>query len=153
MYVNDLIKLYQETMEALFGKKLDFSKVWKKGADIPDELQKINEEIWESSNFNSKDRSVYFSLSIMMIEDITQKLQPFNKITTEMENLYRQKNRRYGNSFSKLYHELGLVSAKVQIGHKYSRLLNTQEEEAAKDTLIDMANYCIMTLMEIKKNE
>ena len=153
MYVNDLIKLYQETMEVLFDKKLDFSKVWEEGADIPDELQKINEEIWESSNFNSKDRSVYFSLSIMMIEDITQKLQPFNEITTEMANLYRQKNRGYGNSFSKLYDELGLVSAKVQIGHKYNRLLNTQEDWEAKDTLIDMANYCIMTLMEIKKNE
>lgn len=77
----------------------------------------------------------------------------FNEITTEMTNLYREKNKEYGNSFSKLYDELGLVSAKVQIGHKYNRLLNTQEDWEAKDTLIDMANYCIMTLMEIKKNE
>ena len=75
-----------------------------------------------------------------------------------LNRVYERKNHDYGDSFSKTYKELGLISAVTQIMHKYNRLVAlskgaTQQvrEESIRDTLLDMANYCIMTVMEIDR--
>ena len=39
-------------------------------------------------------------------------------------DLYLPKNKAYGDSFHKLYSELGIISAVTQITHKYNRLVN-----------------------------
>ena len=39
-------------------------------------------------------------------------------------DLYLPKNTAYGDSFHKLYSELGIISAVTQITHKYNRLVN-----------------------------
>lgn len=76
------------------------------------------------------------------------------------EDLYLPKNKVYGDSFHKLYSELGIISAVTQISHKYNRLVNLAKnknndllagDESIKDTLLDMANYCILTTMEIER--
>ena len=77
-------------------------------------------------------------------------------------DLYLPKNTAYGDSFHKLYSELGIISAVTQITHKYNRLVNLAktkhmndlvENESILDTLLDLANYCILTVMEIERNE
>ena len=84
------------------------------------------------------------------------------------KNLYLPKNAAYGDSFHKLYSELGIISAVTQISHKYNRLVNLAKHkneniktadnesiintfESITDTLLDLANYCILTAMEIEK--
>lgn len=76
------------------------------------------------------------------------------------EELWLPKNQAYGDSFHKLYEDLGIISAVTQITHKYNRLKNLAKEknadliagdESITDTLLDMANYCIMTAMEIER--
>lgn len=78
------------------------------------------------------------------------------------QDLYLPKNAAYGDSFHKLYSELGIISAVTQITHKYNRLVNLAktkhmndlvEDESISDTLLDLANYCILTAMEIERNE
>lgn len=73
---------------------------------------------------------------------------------------YLQKNTAYGDSFHQLYEDLGIISAVTQITHKYNRLKNLAKDknqdiatndESIMDTLLDMANYCIMTAMEIER--
>lgn len=65
-----------------------------------------------------------------------------------------EKNERYGDSFSEVYDELGDISALTQVLHKVNRLKTlTVEEldgngESLDDTLLDLANYCVMWLME-----
>lgn len=65
-----------------------------------------------------------------------------------------EKNERYGDSFSEVYGELGDISALTQVLHKVNRLKTlTVEEldgngESLDDTLLDLANYCVMWLME-----
>ena len=65
-----------------------------------------------------------------------------------------EKNERYGNSFSEVYDELGDVSALTQVLHKVNRLKTLAVDdvdnggESLDDTLLDLANYCIMWLME-----
>lgn len=78
------------------------------------------------------------------------------------EDLYLPKNAAYGDSFHKLYSDLGIISAVTQISHKYNRLVNLAKErntdtiagdESITDTLLDLANYCILTAMEIEREQ
>ena len=80
-------------------------------------------------------------------------------ICAELTNTYRKKNADYGNSFSRAVEKYGLVSALTRISDKFNRLesliLHKEQEvkdESIQDTLLDLANYCIMTVMEIRKN-
>lgn len=75
-------------------------------------------------------------------------------------DLYLPKNAAYGDSFHKLYSELGIISAVTQISHKYNRLVNLVKDRNAKtndesitDTLLDLANYCILTVMELEREQ
>lgn len=81
------------------------------------------------------------------------------KIVTALNQLYAKKNHDYGNSFGETYHKLGIISALTRISDKYNRLISlaTKPEEERKvkdesiqDTLLDMANYCIMTVIEME---
>ena len=85
-------------------------------------------------------------------------VEKFKQIATELGELYEKKNRAYGNSFSSTYEKLGLISAVTRISDKYNRLCNLATNpdidnlgESIEDTLRDMASYCIMTVMELKK--
>ena len=80
------------------------------------------------------------------------------RICQILHGVYVRKNNDYGNSFSNVYKELGIISAVTQIMHKHNRLValavgaeQKVREESIRDTLLDMANYCIMTVMEIDK--
>ena len=78
-------------------------------------------------------------------------------------DIYIPKNNAYGDSFHKLYEDLGIISAVTQITHKYNRLKNlavqmnngelNDNDESIQDTLIDLANYCILTYMEIEREK
>lgn len=82
----------------------------------------------------------------------------FNIITTDLLKTYIKKNHDYGNSFEQSLDKFGLVAGVVRIGDKMNRIesLITKkalvEDESIKDTLLDMANYCILTTMWINKN-
>ena len=82
----------------------------------------------------------------------------FKRIEEEMLLIYERKNHDYGNSFGQSVAEHGPIAAIVRIGDKYNRikqLLGLKEQaavdnESARDTLLDMANYCIMLAMELE---
>ncbi len=70
--------------------------------------------------------------------------------------LYEIKNKAYGDSFGETYKKLGIISAVTRITDKYNRLVNLavhpevdSHDESIQDTLIDLANYAIMTAMEL----
>jgi len=78
-------------------------------------------------------------------------------LTEEIHALYERKNHDYGDSFSRTYKTLGIISAVTRITDKYNRLValattkeKAQVNESLRDTLIDMANYCLMTVMELE---
>jgi hypothetical protein len=77
----------------------------------------------------------------------------FEDILQEMQELYNKKNHDYGNSFSDTIKEFGLVPAVARINDKMQRLKQLvkgekmQVNESMRDTLMDMANYCVLTIM------
>ena len=78
-----------------------------------------------------------------------------NNICGELNELYRKKNHDYGDSFHQEYEEDGIIVAKFHIGEKYNRfkrLIKADgevKEESIRDTLMDLANYAILTVMEL----
>lgn len=76
-------------------------------------------------------------------------------ICKELNRLYAKKNHDYGDSFHQSYLEEGLAMARVRLTDKLLRfktLSRTQakiKDESIRDTLMDLANYSIMTVMEL----
>lgn len=76
-------------------------------------------------------------------------------ILAAIHESYKRKNADYGDSFHKSYERFGLISPIVRMSDKMGRLetLCSKEaqvkEESIRDTLMDLANYCIMTVMEL----
>ena len=90
------------------------------------------------------------------------KVQKHKDICKELNDVYAQKNHDYGDSFGETYRKLGIISAVTRISDKYNRLVSLAtkpeeerqvKDESITDTLLDMANYCIMTVIELHKNE
>lgn len=89
------------------------------------------------------------------------RVQKHRDICEELNKVYEQKNHDYGNSFGETFDKLGIISAVTRISDKYNRLcalaIKPEEERKVKDesitdTLLDMANYCIMTVIEMHKD-
>lgn len=83
------------------------------------------------------------------------KVDKHKQICAELNELYKTKNKDYGDSFGKSYKEYGLVMPAIRLEDKLNRfksLINNKAEvknESIEDTLMDLANYSIMTLIEI----
>lgn len=84
----------------------------------------------------------------------------FKHIANELVSLYEKKNNAYGNSFGDTFKKLGIISAVTRISDKYNRLCNLAKHpnidnlgESIEDTLMDLASYSIMTLMELEKEK
>ena len=86
------------------------------------------------------------------------KVNRFKEITSDMAKTYERKNNDYSDSFGQSIREFGFVAGVVRISDKFNRLksllLSGKEQkvndESVQDTLLDMANYCIMTYMELQ---
>lgn len=78
------------------------------------------------------------------------------ELCRELQELYHRKNLDYGDSFHLSFLEEGLAMPRIRLGDKYLRFktLTSGEkqrvsDESIRDTLIDLANYSIMTIMEL----
>lgn len=83
------------------------------------------------------------------------RIEEFRRLVNDMADLYEKKNQNYGNSFGKLYQDLGPVAGLVPLHNKLDRLtyLITHSDddnhyESIEDTLMDLANYAVMNLVE-----
>lgn len=80
-------------------------------------------------------------------------------ICINLNELYKRKNADYGDSFGKSYQEYGMTMACIRLEDKLNRLKSLCKQEAQvqdeslEDTLMDLANYAIMTLVERKRNQ
>ena len=82
------------------------------------------------------------------------------EVCKSLNNIYKVKNKDYGDSFGKSYKEYGMTMACIRLEDKLNRLkaLNRNgkaevKDESAIDTLKDLANYAIMTVIEMEEND
>ena len=81
----------------------------------------------------------------------------FNDIVEEMKEIHERKNADYGNNFHKRFEKWGFLTALLRLSDKMERLENIYEkgeiqvkDESVYDTLIDLANYAVMTAVELR---
>lgn len=82
------------------------------------------------------------------------------QLCRELSRLYERKNQGYGDSFHKTFQEYGLVMPCIRLEDKLSRLKSLAlggarqvRDESIRDTLMDLANYALMTVMELEYEE
>ena len=82
------------------------------------------------------------------------KVRHHANICKELNEIYAQKNHDYGDSFGKGYTEYGMVMAVIRLEDKLNRLKSLikaeslVEDGSIEHTLMDLANYAIMTVIE-----
>lgn len=94
---------------------------------------------------------------------LQKKVNKFEDICFRLRDLYEKKNKDYGDSFSKSFQDWGLPMSCIRLTDKLNRLSSFAKkadmqitDESAIDTLMDLANYSIMTILELEeenKNE
>lgn len=77
----------------------------------------------------------------------------------ELNNLYICKNHDYGDSFHLSFKEEGLAMPRIRLGDKFNRFKALSRgtdrmvlDESIRDTLMDIANYALMTILELEDN-
>ena len=74
-------------------------------------------------------------------------------------SVYEAKNSDYGNSFEECCNKFGLVSAVVRMNDKINRINSLYDKndmkvnESLVDTLLDLANYAVMTAVWMNNND
>ena len=83
---------------------------------------------------------------------------PIDDLYHHLCDVYHKKNHDYGNSFEDGLNEDGLIFAKMHLMEKYNRFKKLISEpnlvngEGIRDSLLDMANYAIMTVYWMDKH-
>lgn len=80
-------------------------------------------------------------------------------VIAEMLDTYKKKNADYGNSFAETIQEFGYIPAVARINDKLKRVKNMVKgnemnvNESMRDNLMDIANYCVLTIIELDNQE
>ena len=91
-----------------------------------------------------------------------EKIELHQELIDYLHDLYIRKNADYGDSVHDTYTKYGLTSFLVRIEDKLNRARTLSskralvDDEKIEDTLLDMANYAILAVIELrgdKKNE
>lgn len=87
---------------------------------------------------------------------------PFKEFTDHLAETLLEKNKAYGDSFTKSVDRYGLSVIGVRLSDKYNRIEHLitnhelkENDESLEDTLLDLAGYAILGLkyLEEHKNE
>lgn len=99
------------------------------------------------------------------VRPVSKKSEPENvahhrKIVMGLNELYAKKNADYGDSFHETFLEEGMAMARIRLSDKLNRFKsltrsNSQQvaDESVRDTLLDLANYAIMTVIELDRKD
>lgn len=99
-----------------------------------------------------------YDLMLELGELIDDGVGPFIDVTNSLTKIYQAKNQDYGNSFEKSLYKFGLVASIIRLSDKMNRIESLSQtkarvkDESIEDTLLDLANYVIMTVIWLRKN-
>ena len=78
----------------------------------------------------------------------------------ELNDIYTKKNHDYGDSFHVTYLEEGMAMPRIRLSDKLNRFKNLTRSteiqvntESVRDTLMDLANYALMTVLELDEED
>ena len=82
-------------------------------------------------------------------------------LCTTLNEIYAKKNHDYGDSFHATYLEEGMAMPRIRLSDKLNRLKSLTRkadeaqvnDESIRDTLMDLANYALMTVLELDEEK
>ena len=90
---------------------------------------------------------------------IEQEIEIFREITNQMNKVFANKRQDYGQTSTETFKKFGPLSMYIRMCDKMGRLENLMVKEqtnhvgeAIEDTLLDLANYAIITILEMRKH-
>lgn len=85
---------------------------------------------------------------------------PFRSYTEHLAETLQEKNKAYGDSFTKSVDEDGLLVLKIRLGDKLNRVSSLikkgelkENDESLEDTLLDLAGYSILGLKYLEEHK
>lgn len=84
------------------------------------------------------------------------------EVLDELHEIFVAKNSDYGNSATHTFNAYGVLAYLVRMEDKMARLRSLVSKaddarrvrsESVEDTLMDLANYCVMAVMDLRKQE
>lgn len=93
------------------------------------------------------------------METTNTNVKKFNEIVCKMADTYEKKNADYGDSFGQTCDEFGIIAAIIRMNDKMNRIKQLSKknalvtDESIKDTILDLANYAVMTLMWVNSKD
>lgn len=145
--VNELREKYSDEIDLRLANWIEDLNNELPGSNLsPDP---ISQERW---------RIIFIKMSLFMdnLDNAPAKVTQHKLICDTLTSIYRQKNHDYGDSFAKV-REVVHNSVLVRLMDKLERLKTLMKHDAepalvidenVDDTLMDLANYCIMELIE-----
>lgn len=92
--------------------------------------------------------------------EFAKRLQEHQNICNYLHDLYYRKNSDYGGSVTDTFNKYGLVSFLVRLEDKLNRARSLNNRGSAKvtdekleDTLMDMANYAMLAVIELRMSK
>lgn len=91
------------------------------------------------------------------------RIDNYKRLQADMLQTFVDKDSDYGDSFGKTYEKYGIVSALTRMSDKLNRIdnltaINSRDssakmkvDESIEDTLLDLANYAMLTYLQIHK--
>ena len=147
-------------------------KAYKDGITLPYEPSELdtNEAITALQSFGNTLTDIEkLRLGLKSVNEIREgyrepmkKYERHSEITNQLNEIYIAKNTDYGDAFGDTFKKLGIISAVTRIADKTNRLMSLSakteaernvKDETIKDTLMDLANYALMTLIEMEELE
>ena len=127
----------------------------------------IRDKFGNSRYVEAYEFNTYFTTTFQVNNSNNELVKSFKNITSKMAETYEKKNHDYDDSFDKSLDKFGLLASVVRMGDKMNRIeslinksvqnpaypsvsvkdVNLVKDESIKDTLLDLANYAIMTIM------
>ena len=120
--------------------------------NIPKNVNKIKSTINDCSN-SVEVVSKY--LNIQKMQNQSLRLEQLKNVQEEGYNLFKNKNKDYGDAFA----NYGPIGVLIRLGDKIQRLQSISkneiilvEDEKIRDTLLDLHNYSAMAIMLLDEN-
>lgn len=130
--------------------------------NMNDKLESIIDRLEDVSNSLSLEEAEILYNIIQELNDMRHifgsESGEFRDITNSMIQTYQAKNQDYGNSLEKSLYKFGLVASIIRLSDKMNRIESLSQtkarvkDESIEDTLLDLANYAIMTVIWLRKS-
>lgn len=86
------------------------------------------------------------------------KVEKHKELCEQLNYIYWRKNQDYGDSFHATFLEEGMAMSRIRLSDKLARFKKLSlgveaqvKDESIVDTLMDLANYAIMTVLELEE--